>query len=290
MTKAKQEQPRRAGSARPEGCLTMTKPKSNTIMYIMRILLWGLIVIVFIRGLVTFFRPDTEAEALRAIADFREELASVRMIDSEILSFAEMYAVTWLSGFAEPLYVRAYRKESYSNTQYDVFVFASVLFSEENHRNITIQVPVAVHGNRYIVEDTPLFVNDDNTLHEHIITPHEFVELDRAKQSEILAFLSDFFGELYSERQGILDNFLSPDADSVRFRAMGDLLTFERIEPTSRVYRGAENSMIALVGVTVLTNGDDNTSVRQNFTVRVIERDRRFYVERLDSRINNLNY
>jgi hypothetical protein len=264
-------------------------------MIFWRVLLWFMISFVFLRGVITSIRPDTAGEALRAISDFRVELTAFKELDSEMLAFAEGFAVDWLGEKAELLYVRAYRKEAYSVNQYDVFVSAIVLFTnsdEHEQQRVTLRIPVAVREiggiNRYIVEDTPVFMNDDTKLHDHAVTPFVGEELDRNRQSDVLLFLTDFFEAYYHERQSIIDNFLSPDADKAVFQGLNGLLTFERVEDSSRVYRGENGVMLALV---TLTAHDPNGSTfAQNLTVHVIERDGRFFVQRLDTRILNLNF
>jgi hypothetical protein len=323
---------------------TITKPEKESThkvrkkggMIFLRVLLWGFISFIFIQGVIVSVRPDTVGEALRVVADFRRELAGVQMLDSEILAFAENFAVEYLTYTAgaesdyharlsrysvnlvadsvnnrmntgssvSPLYVRAYRREAYSDTQSDVFVVAIVLYTRqgepieeddesvipliEEQERVMLKIPVAFNDNRYIVEDLPVFVNDSMTMYDHASTPFAGRELDRNRQGQVFAFLADFFEAYYSERQSIIDNFLAPDAVRGEFRGLDGLLTLERIEDSSRAYHGeSSGTLLALVSLTAIDR--NGNAMRQNFTVTVIERDGRLYVLRLDTRINNIN-
>jgi len=200
------------------------------------------------------------------------------------------------------LYINAYRKEQHSQSQYDVFVRAIALYTrswrddagelqqESEQHVVTLRIPVAVRAiagiNRYIVEDLPAFVTDDNQLTDHEIKPFAGEELDRHVQERVFAFLFDFFEAFYSERQSVIDNFLASEADRETLQGFNGILKFERIEDSSRVYRGESGAMLALVSLSATDAGGN--VLRQNLTVHVIERDGRFFVRRLDTRINNV--
>lgn len=127
-----------------------------------------------------------------------------------------------------------------------------------------------------------MFVNDDIKINDYAYEAFPGKELDGDKQKEILSYLSDFFGAYYGERQSIIDNYLAPNADKSRFQGLDGLLTFKKIEDVSKVY----DPLTALVTLTVTDkNGND---LRQNFTVTVIEQDGRYYVLRLDTKINKI--
>jgi hypothetical protein len=316
---------------------TEQKIRKKSGMIALRIVLWGFVSFIFFRGVITSVRPDTAGEALRVVRDFKAELSGVQMLDGQIQSFAEQFAVEYLtytagdeqdqrirlSRFAvnavieststrlarhsssTPLYVNAYRKESYSDTQYDVFVAALVQYRRENDikggngndddensiitetQRITLRIPVAFDNNRYIIEGTPQFVNDDIKLYEY--EQEEFLgkEVSNTKKGEISAFLSDFFKAYYEENQGVIDVFLFPEADRTGLQGLNGVFTFNQIDGGAMFHGEKQNELIAIVTLSV-TDRNDNT-LQQNLTVSLIEQDGRFFVSRLDTRINNLN-
>jgi hypothetical protein len=342
--KTKKERPAKPVKAKIEKPAVQRPEKDNLYktrkkggMIFLRILLWGFIVFIFYRGVIVSLRPDTAGEALRVISDFRAEFSGYKELDSELLAFAEVFAAEYLTFKAgeesnykerlmhyttravsdalttrfisgtesEPSYVRAYRKEPYSPTQYDIYVVAEVLYSrreaistDEGTEYVTaieterviLKVPVAFSENRYIVEDFPAFVVDDVKMHDYIPVSFSGRELDRDKQSEVLEFLTDFFGAYYGERQSVIDNYLAPDADKSRFRGLNGLLDFTRLESSSKVYYPSDMDRSRLIAPVTLTARDKTgNTVTQNFTVTLIERDGRYFVRRLDTRIRNIN-
>ncbi|MCL1832812.1 MAG: conjugal transfer protein [Oscillospiraceae bacterium] len=311
---------------------TEQKIRKKSGMIALRVVLWGFIGFIFLRGVITSVRPDTAGEALKVVRNFRTELSNVQMLDGEIQAFAEQFAVEYLtyvaggeddqrarlSRFAvtavidaansrlakgsssAPLYVNAYRKEAYSDTQYDVYVAALVQYTRQGDKDddgeipiitesqrATLRIPVAFDNNRYIIEGTPQFVNDDVKWHEYEVEAFSGKEVSDNKRKELSAFLNDFFKAYYEENQGLVDVFLDPNADKSGMQGLSGLLTFDKIDGGLMYHTENANELIALMTLYV-TDRNDN-QVQQNFTVSLIEQDGRFFVSRLDTRINNLN-
>jgi hypothetical protein len=319
------------------------KSRKKAPMLFLRVLLWGMLGFIFLRGVITSLRPDTAGEALRVISDFRAEFSGYKELDSELLGFAEGFAFDYLKFTAgeeadyrerllryaartftdtmyirftagteaQPLYVRAYRKEIYSPTQFDVYVIAEVLYTwsenievertDENRagiethyysepERITLRIPVAFNNNRYIVEGFPAFVSDEIKLNEYTLTAFSGREVSREKRDDVFEFVSNFFTAYYSERQSVIDNYLAPDAERHRFIGLGGQLEFIKLEGTSNVYYPNQNDRTPLIASIVLTVRDKvGNTITQNFMVTLIERDGRYYVRQLDVRINNVN-
>lgn len=142
-----------------ESLLIMRK---NTSLRIGRLLIWTMITFIFLRGAITCIQPDPRAEVNRTIQDFKAELNSFQSLDSELLAFAENFAVRYftyqsggeaeysdgLKAFASPqvsnigfdipsgaacrvLYANAYRKEQQSEDQYDIWVMLELEYTTE---------------------------------------------------------------------------------------------------------------------------------------------------------------
>lgn len=130
--------------------------RKNTLMRAARALLWGMLLFIFVRGLIYTFRPDTVTEARQLIDEFNRELETSKKLDSEISAYAQNFAREYLTYAArgetdykarlkaymgnaaslsslEPaansataVYVQAYRMEQYAAHQWDVYVLAEV--------------------------------------------------------------------------------------------------------------------------------------------------------------------
>lgn len=134
--------------------------RKNTFARISRMILWTMLVFIFIKGLISTFRPDTLTEAQLLISDFERELEVSKKINNEIAAFAQNFTKEYLTyeakgeneyrerlkaymvnttglqgislgkGAAEAVYVQAYRMEQCADRQWDVYVLAEVEYTE----------------------------------------------------------------------------------------------------------------------------------------------------------------
>lgn len=151
---AEKERKRAAGEAIKRDREEIYAMRKTGGLKILRVLLWGMIAFVFIKGVMVSVRPDPAEEVYRAVADFRAELAAYQNKDSQVMAFAEGFAVEYLTysateninqyteriaryidpavltdiqrfpsgSSATVLYAQAYRQAAYSETQADVWV------------------------------------------------------------------------------------------------------------------------------------------------------------------------
>ncbi len=134
--------------------------RKNTLLRICRVVLWGMLAFVFLKGVVSTFRADTLTEAKLLINDFKAELNVNKKLNNEILAFAQNFVKEYLTyeangesdykerlkaymanagsvegmdlrnGAADAVYVQAYRLEQCSDTQWDVYVLAEVEYTQ----------------------------------------------------------------------------------------------------------------------------------------------------------------
>ena len=149
--------------------------RKNTGMKILRIILWVMLVFIFLRGIVSIFRPDTKDEVTAMITDFKENYNQFTNQNSELMSFAQNFTKEYLtytargeteyknrlkpyvssgllnstkindcSADAEAVYVEAYKIEAYSDCQADVYVLADLEYSnrilEDDGQTYTTQI------------------------------------------------------------------------------------------------------------------------------------------------------
>lgn len=134
--------------------------KKNTGMKMLRIIFWIILIFVFIRGVITIFRPDKEDTVDQMISDFKVNYSTFTNKNEEVMSFAQNFAKEYLtyevkgeedykkrlqtyvtaaflnagdicdfSSSAEAIYVQAYRMEDYTADQKDVYVLAEINYS-----------------------------------------------------------------------------------------------------------------------------------------------------------------
>ena len=150
-----------------EKILDVRKPKEknyvlkrNGYLKVLRVFLWAFIVFFFIKGILVTAQPTDEEQINQTIKNFKQEFASFKGENEEIMSFAQNFAreyltysvkdekgyknrlqpyvsdrfltmtdITDFSANAEATYVQAYRKEQYSKNQYDVYVLADITYT-----------------------------------------------------------------------------------------------------------------------------------------------------------------
>lgn len=133
--------------------------RKNTGMKVLRVLFWGMLAFVFVRGVVSILKPDKEEAVSRMISEFRSNYSDFTNQNNEVMSFAQNFVneyltysirgeedykrrlepyvassvlsshINDLTAAADAIYVQAYRMEDYSQSQKDVYVLAEVEYT-----------------------------------------------------------------------------------------------------------------------------------------------------------------
>lgn len=127
--------------------------RKNTALMAGRFFIWLFLSFIFLKGVIVSVRPDPTAEVNKTIQVFKSDLSQLQGVDSEVLAFAQNFAVQYFTydagqesmytenlkafaskavtgaGFKFPygsscrvLYASAYKKDQISSNQYDVWV------------------------------------------------------------------------------------------------------------------------------------------------------------------------
>lgn len=204
---------------------------------------------------------------------------------------------------AEVLYVKAYRKEAYSSTQTDVYVLAGVRYRFKAGENApatpapgdgtasetvetVLKVPIALKDNRYIVEDLPAFVSDNNKMTNFEAISYDGTEYSKEDRAEVLTSLDNFFKAYYEGEQSVINYYLAPDADKSKFAGMGGKLSYIKLDDKFMLYETG-GKLLAIGSVYIQDRAGNE--VAQNFNLTLISKDGRYYVETMDTRAKNLN-
>lgn len=157
--KAKKERTKKERAAKKPRSQAYVMRK-NTGLRILRVLLWGMLIFVFCKGVLSCIQRDKEAVVDQMIRQFRADYGTFSTRNEEVMAFAQNFAHEYLtydvrgeedykkrlSGYvsstffgsgvidsfqakAEALYVQAYRIEDYSASQIDVYVQAEVEYT-----------------------------------------------------------------------------------------------------------------------------------------------------------------
>lgn len=150
-----------------EKILDVRKPKEknyvvqrNGYLKVLRAFIWSFVIFFFVKGILLTAQPTDEEQIEQTIKNFKQEFATFKGENEEIMSFAQNFAkeyltysvkdeegyrnrlqpyvsdrllkmtdITDFSADAEATYVQAYRKEQYSANQYDVYVLADITYT-----------------------------------------------------------------------------------------------------------------------------------------------------------------
>lgn len=317
--------------------------RKNTGMRILRVLLWGLLIFFFIRGVIVSLRPDPTKEVNDTIENFQAELVSFQETDNEILAFAENFAVNYMtyeqeneadyvsrvSQYASKhvvsavsdmrfsgrnstvLYSKAYRKEEYSKNQYNVWVLLTVQYdyTERNttteeategegsslfiERTVTestiLKIPVYANKQNYIIEDVPLFVNDDIKDGSLEFVSFSGKEAGRTIAAEIETSLNNFYKAYYEYTQNVINYYLTPTADPSQFIGLNGRVSFQSIGSLSVYYTDPEKQDDNYtVIVTVVVTDKNGMELKQNFNLQMQYKDGQYHIGRMDTRTTSL--
>ncbi len=266
--------------------------KKNIGMRIGRIVLWVILIFIFFKGIISIFHKEEGLDEIQAyISNFKTEFASYKDENEEVMSFAENFAKEYLTyqvnesddyyqrigmyaskkvcnnseisdfkGSAECIYINAYRKEAYSEYQYDVYVYAIVEYTnqvladdgqtyypEVVKANCVLIVPVVTNNNTYIIEDLPVFTADSNRYEDYV--PVEYsgsILSDEATVAIIETSLVNFLTAYYGAEQSVIDYYLSSSADKNKFQGLSGRYEFNSLDSIS-CYSNADGTIVAIV-------------------------------------------
>lgn len=172
--------------------------KKNTGMKVARVLFWLILIFIFIRGILSMFKTDTQKQAEELIRNFKAEYSDFTSQNAEIMAFAQNFCKEYMtyekngeddyknrltpyvsSGFlassnivdftasAEVKYVQAYRIEDYSQSQKDVYVAAEIQY-ESRKLNDDGQTYTTSQSSRTMTLRVPIYVHAGSYVVEDI--------------------------------------------------------------------------------------------------------------------------
>lgn len=298
--------------------------KKNTMLRVGRVLLWGMLGFIFLRGLIGIFRPDTTSEARQLITDFKRQLETDKKLNNEILSFAQDFVREYLSytareeteykerlkeyladrvsipslelsyGSAQAEYVQAYRLESYGTDQWDVFVLAEVVYhlgKEEETQKIQtfLKVPVFVAGEQMVIEDLPLYVNDERKFQKYEGTEYTGTSLSEASSAEVVTAVTNFLTAYYEQNETAIAYYLSQSADSEDFIGLQGKYRFVSLEKIRCYQESGQQTVVCIVEVKI-EDTVNQAKYLQKMNLQVQQSGDRYYIQSINARTGNLSF
>ncbi len=306
--------------------------KKNAMMRFLRVVLWVMLAFVFVRGVVSCLQRDSAQEARQIIHDFRDEFASYKDDSEELMGFSQNFAREYLTyerrreddyarrirpyvsddlysqaasltdfqGKATAVYVKAYRKESYSEDQYDVFVLADVAYepAEKNgkeaetetegsirNRTVTLKVPVYTENGKYVVEGIPMIVNDSMKITGYSAPAFMGTAITDGRSGLIEEAVTSFLSAYYEQDQNVIEYYLTRSADRAKFRGLSGRYGFDKLEQI-RCYE-TENGILCLVDFRV-TDAENGSHLLQSVNLSVMADGNRYYIQDMNTKTGHL--
>lgn len=299
---------------------------------IARYVFWILLFYFFARGVAITLRPDNTEVVTNMISKFREDFSNYKDQNEEIMSFAQNFAKEYLTyknreeedykqrilkyvskdfynqsdivdfrGTAEAIYVQAYRKEQYSQDQYDVYVKASVNYSiqvpseqgdtfetKNIQKDVILKVPIYTNGSEYIVEDIPMYVNDTIKYEQYEAKKYSGDSVsDDAVVTNVKNALSSFFKAYYEQNQNEINYYLTKDADLTKFIGLDGRLKFETIDSIN-CYQTAGTEDILCITKVLTRDSVNEVAIYQQFNIIVQKINNKYYVKDLNTKTINI--
>lgn len=212
-------------------------------------------------------------------------------------------AVELASGSAQAVYVQAYRMERYSDSQWDVYIAAQVEYTTRSLEEGQAYREEAVSGNTYlkvpvcleettghmIVEDLPLFVNDDLLYREYTRQEYAGTSLDEKATGEIKTAVTNFLKAYCEQDETVIGYYLTQGADKSRFLGLGGRYLFSGVEAVRCCQEAEGGAVICIVEYTAI-DSVNQAKLLQRLNLQVRKgADGKYYIEDIDTRTGNLN-
>lgn len=305
--------------------------RKNLLMRILRIALWIMLIFIFIRGVATCTKKDSAQQAQTIISNFRQEFADYKDDNEEIMGFAQNFIWEYttydkkadnyaqrikpyvskdiynkagdlmdFSDKATTLYAKAYRKESYTEKQQDVYVMADILYEHEeviekngeklesitqNRKTVTFKVPVYAEKGRYVVEGLPVIVNDSMALQNYSTPVYTGKTITDSRAATIKEAVSNFLEAYYGQDQNVIEYYLAKGADRTKFKGLSGAYRFDKIESIS-CYEEAEG--ILCIVEFKIADGENSGKLMQALNLFIVQDGDKYYIKDMNTKTGHL--
>lgn len=306
--------------------------RKNTVMRVMRIAIWLMLVFIFIRGVAACMQKDSAQQAQTMIRDFREEFGAYKDDNEEIMGFAQNFVREYMTyesrqendyaqrirpyvsreiygragdlvdfrGKATAVYAKAYRKESYSEQQYDVYVLADIAYETEDtvekngetektvtvkKRPVTVKVPVYRQKDGYVVEGIPVIVNDSMGIEGYSTPSYSGTAITDSRTALVQDAVTSFLTAYCEQDQNVIEYYLTKDADREKFRGLSGRYLFDAVESINCYDTGTD--ILCIVSFTV-TDPENGGRMLQSLNISVSADGDRYYIKDMNTKTGHL--
>lgn len=300
--------------------------KKNGLMKVFRFVFWGILLFIFVNGIIVLTRPDRTDEVRKMIEDFEAKYQTEKDFNEEILGFAQNFAREYLtytrsgeSDFKERIkpyvseriygmsgiydfkqsatavYTKAYRKETYAPGQYDVYVMCTTAYTkivENNEGTEEVEswdrsiLKVPVSRSEQGYCIEDLPLFVEDTMKD---TGYQAVEYygTEIENPKVKQALKNFLTAWYEQEQSVINYFLTEDADKSKFYGLLGRYEFIDIDNVKIYQEEGSKDIICILKIKIKDIANESV-ILQEFNVTVIENGDRIYIKDLNTKIVNL--
>lgn len=292
--------------------IKISKLKSTRSQKIFRWILWGVIVFLIFRGVVSIIRPNQSGKILQSVdSTIKINVENTRRLD-EAANFAEVFSTEFftfkqgesdnyrkrlsaymsdqaltsinssISAESTAIESKAIYKHLYNENQFNIDVKVKVK-TKDITKDLYIKVPIAEKNGRYIVEDMPLFVSRPISASDIELKQHDgnLVESNISKPIEDM--LNNFLKVYTQGNEGEIKYYLSDP--NINLRGLEGMFKFKNIIE-SKIYPSA-NNFLAIITFS-MEDTDTKQEFKQKIHLDISNKDNRYYIDNIDTRTINL--
>lgn len=287
-------------------------------MLVCRTILWCMIGFIFARGVIACLQPSDARQVQQTIENFKRDFAEYKGENEEILSFAQNFAKEYLTFYvndtdgykarirpyvsdriynmadslwtfqsdSRATYVSAYRKEQYSDRQFDVYVQAEVTYGNLIDTT-TLRIPIYAAGGAYIVEGIPMVVRDSMLLADFQQADYAGKPVTEAEQVSMEVSVQNFLKAYYEEDRDILEYYLAPDAQREHFVGLYGRYTFVSLDSLKCYQEPGSQDIVAIATVTI-KDADSLNQLAQEYHLILANQNGRYYIRDFNTKKANI--
>lgn len=286
--------------------------KSTKNQRIFRWILWGVIIFLIFRGIVSIIRPNQSGKILQSVdSTIKINVENTRKLD-EASNFAEAFSTEFFNfkqGEADnyrkrlasymsdqaltainasinveslTLESKAIYKHLYNENQFNIDVKVKVKVKEVT-KDLYIRVPVAEKDGKYIVEDMPLFVSRPSSANDIEVKQHDGNLVESNVSKPIEDMLNNFLKVYTQGNEGEIKYYLSDP--NINLKGLEGLFKFKNIVE-SKIYPSG-NKFLAIITFS-MEGTDTKQEFKQKIHLDISNKDNRYYIDNIDTRTINL--
>lgn len=287
------------------------KVKSLLPKKIARIILWILLGFIMLRGIVSIARPSKDTDIYENLKKELEISQKQISINYEANSFAEGFVREFLdfkqgknqeyknnlskymgtnastrisnsiNSNVTVVETRAIKNNIISNNKFDIDVRAKVLYTTGVSKDIFLRVPVTTDGEKYLVEDLPLFIPEPSAA--DIKTKDITYNSAEGNISEGIKDMLNNFLRVYAEgQQGEIAYYLS-DSNN-KLGSLNGNFKFKDISELNVYLTEKTDQYVAVVNFN-LEDQESKQEIKQRARFNIVFKDNKYYIEKFETRV-----